>query len=111
MSLRSGAGLDGLQEDCTVGVFGELDWSPEQHRQCIGRLDRDGQTVTPRPVGQHPHFKIVAELAGSMGQHRRNNKVTDWSKFSVYPRLALVVAPLSQKGLIFYRLPLRIPPW
>ena len=47
MSLRSGAGLDGLQEVCSVGVFGELDWSPEQHRQCIGRLDRDGQAVTP----------------------------------------------------------------
>lgn len=47
MSLRSGSGLDGLQEVCSVGVFGELDWSPEQHRQCIGRLDRDGQTATP----------------------------------------------------------------
>ncbi len=43
MSLRSGAGLDGLQEVCNVGVFGELDWSPAQHDQCIGRLDRDGQ--------------------------------------------------------------------
>lgn len=43
MSLRSGAGLDGLQEACSVGVFGELDWSPAQHDQCIGRLDRDGQ--------------------------------------------------------------------
>lgn len=47
MSLRSGSGLDGLQEVCSVGVFGELDWSPEQHRQCVGRLDRDGQTETP----------------------------------------------------------------
>jgi hypothetical protein len=43
MSLRSGAGLDGLQEVCNVGVFGELDWSPAQHDQCVGRLDRDGQ--------------------------------------------------------------------
>jgi hypothetical protein len=24
-------------------VFGELDWSPRQHDQCIGRLHRDGQ--------------------------------------------------------------------
>lgn len=47
MSLRSGSGLDGLQKVCNVGVFGELDWSPEQHRQAIGRLDRDGQDVTP----------------------------------------------------------------
>lgn len=46
MSLRSGAGLDGLQETCSVGVFAELDWSPEQHNQCIGRLARDGQDKT-----------------------------------------------------------------
>jgi hypothetical protein len=43
MSLRSGAGLDGLQEFCKVGVFGELDWSPMVHHQAIGRLARDGQ--------------------------------------------------------------------
>lgn len=43
MSLRSGAGLDGLQEVCNVGVFGELDWSPKVHDQCLGRLARDGQ--------------------------------------------------------------------
>lgn len=41
MSLRSGAGLDGLQERCRTVVFGELDWSPGIHHQVIGRLDRD----------------------------------------------------------------------
>jgi hypothetical protein len=44
MSLRSGAGLDGLQARCSTMVFGELDWSPGVHHQCIGRLDREGQT-------------------------------------------------------------------
>ncbi len=44
MSLRSGAGLDGLQEVCNTIVFGELDWSPGVHRQAIGRLGRPGQT-------------------------------------------------------------------
>lgn len=44
MSLRSGAGLDGLQKRCSTMVFGELDWSPGVHAQCIGRLDREGQT-------------------------------------------------------------------
>lgn len=43
LSLRSGAGLDGLQHRCSTMVFGELDWSPGIHHQCIGRLDREGQ--------------------------------------------------------------------
>ena len=41
MSLRAGAGLDGLQEVCDVAVFAELDWSPAQIEQDIGRLARD----------------------------------------------------------------------
>jgi len=37
------AGVDGLQEVCRTVVFGELDWSPGVHEQCIGRIHRDGQ--------------------------------------------------------------------
>ncbi|MBO0872640.1 MAG: hypothetical protein J2P19_04555 [Pseudonocardia sp.] len=44
MSLRAGAGIDGLQEVASAAVFGELDWSPGVHEQCIGRLWRDGQS-------------------------------------------------------------------
>jgi len=43
MSLRSGAGLDGLQHRCSVVVIGELDWSPGIHQQIIWRVDREGQ--------------------------------------------------------------------
>ncbi|WP_415913098.1 SNF2-related protein [Neptuniibacter sp. QD37_11] len=43
MSLRSGAGADGIQHRASTVVFGEFDWSPLIHHQCIGRLDRDGQ--------------------------------------------------------------------
>ncbi|WP_425618076.1 SNF2-related protein [Anatilimnocola sp. NA78] len=50
MSLRSGAGLDGLQHCCRTTVFGELDWSPGVHEQCIGRVLRDGQ---PDPVAAY----------------------------------------------------------
>jgi len=44
LSLRSGAGLDGLQQRGHIAVFGELDWSPKVHEQCVGRLQRPGQT-------------------------------------------------------------------
>jgi SNF2 family DNA or RNA helicase len=43
ISLRAGAGIDGLQHVCSTVVFGELDWSPGVHEQCIGRVHRDGQ--------------------------------------------------------------------
>ena len=43
ISLRSGAGLDGLQQYCHDVVIGELDWSPQVHHQIIGRLRRPGQ--------------------------------------------------------------------
>lgn len=44
-SLRSGAGLNGLQHRSSVIVFGELDWSPKVHEQWTGRLRRDGQEI------------------------------------------------------------------
>jgi superfamily II DNA or RNA helicase len=43
MALRSGAGLNGLQEVSDTVVIGEPDWSPAQHTQVIGRWARDGQ--------------------------------------------------------------------
>lgn len=43
MSLRSGAGLDGLQHACANVVYGEFDWSPQVHTQITGRVRRYGQ--------------------------------------------------------------------
>jgi SNF2 family DNA or RNA helicase len=42
LSLRSTAGLDGLQKAGTCVVFAELDWSPAVHAQCEDRLHRIG---------------------------------------------------------------------
>lgn len=54
MSLRSGAGVDGLQKATNVVVFGELDWSPQVHEQAIGRVRRDGMGDAP-PVAYFLH--------------------------------------------------------
>lgn len=43
MSLRSGAGLDGLETRCSTVLFAELDWSPKVHDQVIWRVDRGDQ--------------------------------------------------------------------
>ena len=43
MSLRSGSGVDGLQDVCSRVIIGELDWSPGAIEQCVGRVHRDGQ--------------------------------------------------------------------
>jgi superfamily II DNA or RNA helicase len=67
MSLRSGAGVDGLQHCCRTVVYGELDWSPMVHEQCSGRVSRDGQ---PDPVmayylvSEHGADPIMADVLG-----------------------------------------------
>lgn len=67
ISLRAGAGLDGLQHASRIAVFGELDWSPGVQFQCVGRLFRDGQKdpVTAymllADTGSDP---IVADILG-----------------------------------------------
>lgn len=68
MSLRSGAGTNGLQNVCSVVVLGELDWSPKVHEQLIGRLARDGQKesvqvfIPVAPVGCDPTMASVLGL-------------------------------------------------
>jgi hypothetical protein len=67
-SLRSGAGIDGLQQVCATQVHGELDWAWGYHRQWIGRCDRPGQT-TPVDIyfpitdeGSDPKISDLLEL-------------------------------------------------
>ncbi|WP_072389748.1 SNF2-related protein [Hyphomicrobium sp. CS1GBMeth3] len=74
MSLRSGAGLDGLQQRCRTIVFGELDWSPQVHAQCCGRLRRPGQTEQVDAIylhaddGSDPTVISVLGLKASQSQ-------------------------------------------
>lgn len=68
MSLRSGAGLNGLQDVCSVCVLGEYDWTPAVHEQFIGRLARDGQKASVQvfmpvaPIGSDPTMAAVLGL-------------------------------------------------
>ncbi len=67
LSLRSGAGLDGLQEAASTIVFGELDWSPGVHEQCIGRVAREGQkksVVAYFLVADDGADPVIAEALG-----------------------------------------------
>jgi SNF2 family DNA or RNA helicase len=48
-------------------VFGELDWSPGVHEQCIGRVHRDGQTekvVAYYLVSDRGSDPVVADVLG-----------------------------------------------
>lgn len=71
MSLRSGAGLDGLQKVCRTPVIGELDWSPGVIEQCIGRIARDGQTdpvVVYTLISKFGADPIMADVLGMKTQ-------------------------------------------
>jgi SNF2 family DNA or RNA helicase len=85
MSLRSGAGLDGLQDWCSAAVFGELDWSPEVHRQCVGRLARDGQestVVAYYMVSDDGTDPLMAEVLGIKKQQAEPIRDPDAPLFS-----------------------------
>lgn len=62
ISLRAGAGLDGLQEVCRVGVFGELDWSAGVHTQCIGRYDREPESGVLDELGPAFAYFLISEV-------------------------------------------------
>lgn len=67
MSLRSGQGVDGLQDVCKRVVHGELDWSPQVHQQLTGRIHRDGQTSPTMeywPVSDEGSDPVILDALG-----------------------------------------------
>jgi len=67
ISLRAGAGLDGLQHVSRTVVIGELDWSPMVHHQDIGRVYRDGQQepcVAYYLVADEGSDPVIADVLG-----------------------------------------------
>lgn len=75
MSLRSGSGVDGLQKVASVGMFAELDWSPQVHEQGIGRLRRDGMGDSPPVI----YYAVTSEgsdpaLMEVLGVKRRQSE-------------------------------------
>jgi SNF2 family DNA or RNA helicase len=67
ISLRAGAGLDGLQFACRTVVHGELDWSPGVHQQDDGRVHRDGQTepvMSYYLVAEEGSDPVIADVLG-----------------------------------------------
>lgn len=100
MSLRSGAGLDGLQARASTGVFGELDWSPQMHHQCIGRMNREGQRCWPDPVtaiylvaddGSDPPMQEVLGLKASQAHAIVDPTLGVQTTFSDAGRLSALV--------------------
>lgn len=102
MSLRAGAGLDGLQDAAHVAVFGELDWSPGMHDQCIGRLHRDGQdepVVAYFLVSDHGADPVMAEVLQIKRMQSEPLRDPDGSLFEEAPSTADRVQKLAAEVL------------
>lgn len=74
LSLKSGAGLDGLQNVCSNVVFGELDYSKSSMEQIIGRLDRAGQesqVTAIYAVAEYGSDPVMRDLIGLKASQAR----------------------------------------
>ena len=104
ISLRSGIGLDGLQQRCKTVVIGELDWSPKVHDQVIGRIDRDGQpeqVTVYYPVSDFGSDPVIIDLLGlksSQSQGIIDPMTATPEQFSDESRIKLLAQSFLKKG-------------
>jgi len=89
ISLRSGAGLDGLQHVCRTVVFGELDWAPGVHEQC---LSEDTEVLTPGGFKSRGEIAVGDSICG----FDRANGSMRW-----IPALAKTDRPLASGERMF----------
>ena len=87
VSLRSGAGLDGLQHRCATGVFGELDWSPAAHSQC---LSSDTEVLTKKGWQTKDEICVGDIICG----YNPETKAIDW-----VPVTDKVERPLGEEAM------------
>lgn len=104
MSLRSGAGIDGLQYRCKTIVVGELDYSPKVHDQLIGRVDRDGQEeeVTAyfltSDFGSDPLIINLLGLKSSQSEGILNPLITASEQYSDESRIKMLAELFINKN-------------
>jgi SNF2 family DNA or RNA helicase len=104
ISLRSGAGLDGLQKRCKTIVIGELDWSPKVHDQLIGRVDRDGQQEQVTAIflvsdsGSDPVIINLLGLKASQSHGIVDPLLTPTAQHSDESRIKLLAQNYLKKG-------------
>ncbi len=81
ISNRSGAGLDGLQKVCRIGVVGEFDYAPGVHIQGTGRIHRDGQedsVIMYYMISEEGSDPIISDILGIKRQQLEGiNSPTD----------------------------------
>jgi len=90
ISLRSGAGLDGLQYHCRTVVFGELDWSPGVMEQC---LTMETEILTKKGFCKENEVEVGDEVAAF--------DIKD-SSIKWKPVLHKVCRKLGKKEKLFY---------
>jgi SNF2 family DNA or RNA helicase len=92
MSLRSGAGIDGLQKACNVGIFAEFDMVPAIHDQALGRLPRPGQK---KPV---LGYYLISEIGTDPGMVELHGVKRSQGEPIRNPRAELFEASAADQG-------------